>query len=240
MHNFFESRSTPEEEAIKARMEKILTLLADRSSPGVYSMFCEPKLYENLPEEVRSNDELLAEYVRNTGKFVDLIYDEIFDRSNKPKILGQNTHIPETQHADGSMRRAENGHLIDLEAVKKNGIDPEKVLFFRVTQPSDKPKPEYYWTTDFYETQRGLSQEISPEKRRTAITLVANLKTIAGDQGVIKDLNDDQGVAVRQISTEPFDTSKCLSVIPAAEVPNTPPGDSDNTPPDAGKLLFDF
>jgi len=69
--------------------------------------------------------------------------------------------------------------------LKTKGIDPSKVLFFRITQPTDNPKPEYYWTSDYSEVQKGLTAEISPEQRKTSIILVADLETINGNGGLI-------------------------------------------------------
>jgi len=128
-------------------------------------------------------------------------------------LLGEEVNISETAHEDGRTRRAESGQRVNVEYLRSQGIDPSKVLFFRITQDSDTPKPEYYWTSDYGETQRGLRVEVSPEKRKTAVILVADLETINQNDGLIQDMNDDEGLAVRQIGTGNFDQRKALAKI---------------------------
>ena len=90
-------------------------------------------------------------------------------------------------------------------------IDPSKVLFFRRTIPSKDPKPEFFWTSDYFETRQGLTAEISPKNRDTAIIIVASLDAINKNGGLIQDINDDQGIAVRQIGTDNFDQNLALT-----------------------------
>lgn len=93
------------------------------------------------------------------------------------------------------------------------GVDPEKVLMFRVTQPGG-PKPEYYWTTDFMEARGSLALELGEAQRKTSIILVDTLLSVAENGGLIRDMNDDQGVAVRQIGTAPYDQESAIAAVP--------------------------
>ncbi|MEO8581453.1 MAG: hypothetical protein ABI425_02615 [Patescibacteria group bacterium] len=210
------SREMFQEEPTDPKVEKgidtAVALAKKKISPFVIERFKEPKLFYALLDRVKEDAQLLVDFLENTSQLeVELARQR--NASGPNMILGENVDIPESMHSDGRQRRAESGYKINIEEIIRRGIDPTKVLFFRVTQPGETPKPEYYWTTDFHETQRGLSREITPEKRATAVTLIADLSTIAGEEGLIQDINDDQGLAVRQISLEPFDQSKCISII---------------------------
>jgi len=178
----------------------------------VAEYFQDPNLFPALPEEIRNSEEELTKLVQNSGKFYDVIYPERKKRWNGDLsgLLGEEVHIPETEHADGRTRRAETGYRVDAEYLKSIDIDPSKVLFFRITQSSDKPKPEYYWTSDYFEVLRGLYAEVSGEQREDAVILVADLETI-NENGLIQDINDDQGLSVRQIGKEPFDQNRAIA-----------------------------
>lgn len=114
------------------------------------------------------------------GRFQSIIIKEREKRwsGDLSGLLGEEITIPETQHAGGRQRRAESGYKINVDYLKTIGLDPKKILFFRATQPSLTPKPEYYWTSDYFETVRGLTAEIPPEQRKTSVILVADLETI--------------------------------------------------------------
>jgi hypothetical protein len=83
---------------------------------------------------------------------------------------------------------------------------------FRITQPSEQAKPEYYWTADYFEAHKGLQQEVSGEKRRRAVILIADLKMISQNGGLIQDVNDSGSLDVRQIGTGSFDQKKALVI----------------------------
>ncbi len=174
-------------------------------NPWIYDMFTEPQFVNHLPERLR-NPAILALYLENCSQFADHIHD--------PEIFGELVELPETQHATGRTRRAEQGNRILLDQLRMKGINPAYVLYFRASQPSEKPKPEYYWTSDFWETRRGLTQEIPMEQRKTAVTLVSTLEDIAGDGGVMNDINDDQGLAVRRVNLGDYDQKRTLFSIP--------------------------
>jgi len=160
------------------------------------------------------NDEELKEIIRNTVAFDNLI--------RNPNLFAGPITIddPTSQHSNGTRRRPETGLRINFDFLHEHEIDSSKVLFFRVTQPSPTPKPEYYWTSDYFETMRGLTAEIPQHQRQTSIILVADIITISGEKGLMSDINDDQGLSVRQISLEPFDQSQALAVIPTSSINN--------------------
>ena len=212
-----EPESSEADEAVAAAAQ----LATKELSPFVIERFQDPILFSALKEIVKGDPKLLVEYLENCSQLEIELNKDRFARG-EGKVLGEEVELPESVHSDGRTRRAESGARINLEEITRRGIDPSKVLFFRVTQPTIEPKPEYYWTTDFRETQRGLNVEISEEKRQTAVTLIADLATVAGEKGLIQDINDDNGLAVRQISMEPFDQARCLAVI----LPHEPPASS--------------
>lgn len=194
-----------------------VTQSGEGMSPFALECFKDPDLYGALPELIKSDREALKQLMMNMAKFNSLIHVERKKRwsGDQSGLLAEEITLDETQHADGRKRRSEAGYRIHVEYLRSQGIDPKKVLFFRTTQPSDTPKPEYYWTSDYFETRRGLRQEIPTEQRRQSITLVADLETIAQNGGLITDINDDSGLAVRQIGTGPFDQSLVLATIKA-------------------------
>ncbi|MBW3004330.1 hypothetical protein KY310_00665 [Candidatus Woesearchaeota archaeon] len=183
------------------------------ANPFILKYFQDPNLFPALPEEIRNSEERLTEIVQNTSRFSDLIYKERKKRwaEDLTGLLGEEVHIPETKHADGRTRRAESGYRVNVDYLRSIGIDPSKVLFFRLTQPSDDPKPEYYWTSDYFEVLRDLSAEIFGEQRESAVILVSDLETVNENEGLIQDINDDQGLAVRQIGTGPFDQKSAIA-----------------------------
>jgi hypothetical protein len=186
-----------------------------RLNPFVLERFSEKKMLFALPKEILNDPKKLAEYIDNSCAFENLFAEEMTRRwkNEQQGLFGPRIAIAETTKETGDVRRSEEGYRINLDYLRSKHVDPSKVLFFRVTQPSDTPKPEYYWTTDYFETERGLSQEIPNEKRRTAVTLISDMQTIAGSQGLIQDINDDRGLPVRQIDTAPFDQRQCLAII---------------------------
>lgn len=207
--SFKEKERSEREKVTEETIDRIVVLLLQRKellNPFVIEYFKDPDLFYSLPDEIRENSELLSGYVLNSSRFGDSIH-------NNPDLYGPMVHLPESAHEDGRARRAEDGPKIQTNSLTKRGVDSKKVLFFRVTQPAEIPKPEYYWTSDYFETQRGLRMEITSEKRKTAIVLVADLDTINANGGLIADINDDQGLAVRQIGQENFDQKLALAQI---------------------------
>ena len=146
----------------------------------------------------------IAEVVAYSSKF-HLMSQELFS---------EEVELPEGHgsHQNGHPRRAESGKKLELERVKQAGIDPSKVIFFRVTQPSDQPKPEFYWTTDFVETRGGLSVELG-KQRQTSVILIDTLESIANNGGLMRDINDDAGIAVRQLGLDSYDQTTAIGRI---------------------------
>ena len=194
-------------------MQKAMTDIASQShevSPFIFELFTEEKFFASLPAETQRSPELLGGLLLHSSRFDTLLHQ-------KPEtIFGEVVQVAETTHADGRIRHEEEGPRIKVDDLREAGIDPSKVLFFRLTQPSDQPKPEYYWTTDYGETMKGLRMEVSEERRRTAIILVADLATINQNEGLIRDRNDDNGLAVRQIGLDTFNQSKAIARVPTS------------------------
>ncbi len=207
--------------AVKARMEKVAKGLIEKGMDPdslILESFEDPDFFHALPAEISESDEKIAEFLDNSEKFFKVIHVERQKRWNGDAsgLLGEEVNIAESTHADGRKRRAESGYRVNVEYLKTIGIDPSKVLFFRATQPSAEPKPEYYWTSDFFEAKEGLTVEIPAAQRETAIVLAASLEAINSNGGLIQDVNDDSGLAVRQIGTESFDQTLAISKIKRA------------------------
>ncbi len=183
--------------------------------PKVSEYFKDPAFFNSLPASIRDDEEVLFAYLKNSSQFDDLISPERQKAPSKPGegLLGEDVVINEGAHADGRPRRVEEGYLVQVDYLNQINIDPTKVLVFRVTQPSDSPKPEYYWTTDLFETKRGLQREIRPEQRQTSVILVSSLDAISKNGGLIQDMNDDNGMSFRQIGITEFDQNDCVSII---------------------------
>jgi len=212
-------KSDPE---IDKKINKIAETLRNQKerielSPMVMDFFSDPDFFNALPEEIKNNERKLSELMINTDRFSLMIGRERIRRIQKERsegsIFGDEVEVPESLHHDGRVRRAESGYKINLDYLREQGIDPTKVLFFRVSQPSTTPKPEYYWTSDYFETQRGLTVEIPDDQRKNAVILVADLETINQNGGLIQDINDDNGLAVRQIGAASFDQRLALTKI---------------------------
>ncbi len=179
--------------------------------PRVAMYFEDAKLFEALVS-AGMNETNLKEIIKNSSAFNDL-------KRNAGFFSGEATiDDPASLHQNGVRRRSETGAIINLDYIREKGIDPSKVLFFRRTQPSDSPKPEYFWTTDFFETVSGLQVEIPEPQRQTSVILISDMLTISGSKGLMTDINDDQGLAVRQIGLEPFDQTKAIARIPSSSI----------------------
>ncbi len=116
---------------------------------------------------------------------------------------------PDNLHANGNLRRVEKHDRFNMDYVISKGIDPNYVLYFRATRPSVTPKPEYYWTSDFREVNYGLQQEGS-NRQADSIVLVSTLSQIAENGGLMIDVNDDEGIAVRQIGLASYHQADAL------------------------------
>lgn len=151
-------------------------------------------------------------YRENSGLFEKIIYPERKRRLiDNTGLFREFVLVPPTPLPNGRWRSSQEGYRINIDEVIRQGIDPSFVLFFRLTQPSEKPKPEWFWTSDYFETRFGLQREIPPEQRSTAVILVADLLTINENHGLIQDINDDNGLAVRQIGFAPFDQKRAIA-----------------------------
>ncbi len=218
------SREKTQDPKITEKIDELARSIQEQGEqvdPSVLDYFKDRDFFTSLPEAIQNNAETLQGYIINMSKFLNVITPERRKRWNGDNsgMLGDEVHIPETTHSDGRTRRAQSGQRINVEYLRSQGIDPSQVLFFRRTQPSTKPKPEYYWTSDYFETQRGLTREISGAQRDTSIILVASLDAINGKEGLIQDMNDDQGLAVRQIDTGNFDQNLAIAKISKNSTP---------------------
>ena len=203
-----------EDPAINHRIDDLLIKVSREGDVNfsVVKFFKDVDLFNSLPESIRNSDEELISFIENSGKFSQIISSERVKRfAGEKGLFGEEMFIDTSVHQDGRPRRAEKGYKINIEYLESLGIDAKKVLFFRTTQLSDVPKPEYYWTSDYLETKEGLTAERSPEQRVKAIILVSDLFTINQNEGLIQDSNDDQGLAVRQIGLGTFDQLKVLT-----------------------------
>lgn len=182
-----------------------------RINPLIQEIFENENLSNKLAETL--SKENLKEFIQNSSRFRDFLNSD-----EAPTFLGEQVVIPESTLASGNVRRSEIGQRVLLNVISQKGINPDKVLMFRVTSPSDTPKPEYYWTSDFFLVIRGLHEEISPEVRANSVVLVNTLEAINKNQGLIVDVNEDNGQPVRQIGLASFDQQSCLAKIPTASL----------------------
>jgi hypothetical protein len=127
-------------------------------------------------------------------------------------LFGKEILAEESFHEDKEKRRSKSGYYINLQYLREVGINVDRVLFFRLTQPllENEFKPELYWTSDYFETRKGLRVEVAGEQRESSIVLVASLEAISKNGGLIQDVNDDNGLAVRQLENKSFSQSEAL------------------------------
>ncbi len=177
----------------------------DAIHPMIYETLSDPDFLAALPPSMKE-PQTLAKYLEHSSRFANMV--------DKEKILGAEVHLPPTFHENGSPRRGESGRELNLKILSEDlHIDPAYVLYFRRTQPTEKPKPEYYWTSDYGEVLRGLTQEIQGKKRSFSIVLCSTLADIAQDGGVMTDINDDNGVAVRRINIGQYDQMRAKFIL---------------------------
>jgi hypothetical protein len=177
-------------------------------NPLITEVFTDKNFIEAMPTTLREDVEQVAKYFRNTNLFANL-------RKNDINLFGEViTHEP-IPMANGRTRMEEQGEEMKIEALSEAGIDPHYVLYFRRTQPSEAgtSKPEYYWTSDYWEVVRGLTREISGTSRLTSKILCTSLAELASDSKLTLDINDDNGFPVRRVSKDGYDQSRALFVI---------------------------
>lgn len=203
---------------VQEKVNQLMKIIYGRNltvSPFIVEFFEDKNLFQAINESIKGDLNKFVDLIVNTSKFDDIIYIEREKRfrGDITGLLGEDVHIDQTKHADGRNRKVEYGERININCLRDRGIDSSKVLFFRITQPSEQPKPEWYWTSDYFETIRGLGAEIPAEQRRRAVILVSTLDVINNNGGLIQDINDDQGLAVRQIGTGSFDQRLAMTRI---------------------------
>lgn len=174
--------------------------------PYVCEMFTDDTLVSSLSEYIKSHPGAMSEFIKNCS---------LFRRAqSNPLLYGDMIHIPETPHGDGRTRPEQLGPEILVSQLKELGIDANRVLFFRRTQPTAATSnPELYWTSDYFETRKGLQAEIPDEQRATSVVLCSTLQEIASDSRLIRDVNDDIGISIRRERIEPYDQKRALAVI---------------------------
>lgn len=214
---FANENKTERDSFVDKRMDKISDLARRTGTVNQFTLenFKNPDFFYSLPQDIRDSDEKLLELLSNNSLFNNIIHRERLKKwaNDTSSLFGDDTAIAETFHDNGRVRRDESGYKINVEYLISQGIDPSKVLFFRRTQIADKPKPEYYWTSDYAEVQWGLTREIPPSQRQSSVILISDLTTINNNEGLIQDINDDQGLSVRQIGSGTFDQNLALGKI---------------------------
>jgi hypothetical protein len=175
-------------------------------NPLIYDMFTDKNFVSSIPEEIKNNSHQLAMWLRNSNEFNKIRHSD--------EILGEGINIPETKHADGRIRREESARELVIEEIRKLDIDPNNVLYFRRTQPSETiSNPEHYWTSDYWETFSGLNNEISGAHRDSSVILCSSLEDISSDSRLIPDINDDNGLPIRRENQSPYDQKRALFII---------------------------
>lgn len=196
-----DSEETKLQMIIDQLMDEGVELGRDRG--WIRRQFADPAMLNGLGEAEQRTGIPAAEFVKHSMWF---------SRLDRTSIMHGYREIPQSAdnvHQDGRPRRHEEGAVIDLDLVRAQGIDPAKVLYYRVTQPNETPKPEYYWTSDSVEVRGGLGVELGGQAL-SAIVMASTLETIDQNGGLIEDMNDDEGIAVRQINLGPFEQSQAL------------------------------
>jgi hypothetical protein len=185
-------------------------------NPDLMNQLDDYRLLDRLQAHCEHTGIPLIEYVRHSNRFSNL---NRFGGMFNPDALVTIPEGTDNVHANGHPRPHEEGHRMNLNYLRGKGVDPRYVLCFRVTQPmGDQPKPEYYWTSDFKETRDALNAELGLKQAATALILVSTLEAIAQNGGLIDDMNDDQGVAVRQIGLGPFDQGQAIATLNRVDV----------------------
>jgi len=174
-------------------------------------IFKDPKFNDQFLSHLSPDDQY--QYLKNSSLLeAKLSKEKWASTAEVPNsIFGPESTAPEVLKSNGEIRPAETEKTIMIHKLQEAGIDPSKTLIFRATQPSDTPKPELYWTTDYTEAKRGLTDEMGIT-RNTAVILVSNLELVCRG-GAIRDKNDDHGLPVRRIDPSPLDQKSLLGII---------------------------
>jgi hypothetical protein len=183
-------------------------LTPEQVNPLIYEVFTDKHFVDALPSTIKNNVELLGAYLRNTSLFASI-------PQNHTTIRGDVIAHEPIMMQSGRERSKEEGEELLVDAVREMGIDPAYVFYYRRTQPSEvgTSKPEYYWTSDYWEVVKGLTQEISGEERNNSKILCTSLAELSSDSILSIDPNDDNGFSVRRASTDHYDQSRVLFVI---------------------------
>ncbi len=171
--------------------------------PVLYDAITEPTLFNVLAEVPGFIEDHLEKILENSSKFSSLLGQTKRNPGNSKLLFGEEMTLPEVTYPNGQVRAAETGRKVLVDKLAAQGIDASYVLMYRLTMPSEMPKPEAYWTSDYHEVRRGLAVEWPLEKRRDAVILVGSLARIS-EGGLTQDQNDDQGLAVRRLSSDPM------------------------------------
>jgi len=98
-----------------------------------------------------------------------------------------------------------------LSGLDKPKYDPHYVLTFRRSLPSDKPKPEQHWTTDYTTAIRGLRQEVWGTHRLHSVILCSTLEELnrvgLDNNQEVKAVSDGE----IKIKATPFDQNTCIA-----------------------------
>jgi hypothetical protein len=174
--------------------------------PLIYDMFADKNFVASIPEKIKHDPRTLGNWLKNSTLFTKI--------RHSADIIGPVITIPETQYTDGKKRKEESGPELLLNKIKRLGVDPANVLYFRRTQPTENTSnPEHYWTSDYWETVSGLQQEIKGEKRENSVILCSTLEDIGSDSNLILDINDDEGLALRRVNPSVYDQKRILFKI---------------------------
>lgn len=227
MSNRFDNVPLPKIREVDAETKQYITEISDSllvevddlnsyCVGAIVKIFLNPDFWNSLPSTTKQNSETLKSYIKNSALLKSIIETERRKRGDsnvsEEKLFGEEIEISGIKHYDGGERVEDYGNVIHLGHLTSVGIDPSQVLIFRATQASNTPKPERYWTTDYFETINGLMAEIPDEQRENLIVLVSNLLTVSSsNEGLIQDHNDDNGLAVCQIGSGNFDQNLALS-----------------------------
>ena len=204
----YESR--PNAEIILGRALASLLAEGEDVNPALIDKFDNDELMYGLFDTSESSGIPIVEYIKHSNRYSNINrFGAIFDR-NDPIVIEESE---DNLYQSGRLRPSEMGYLLSFQYLEDNDIDPSLVLYFRATQPSAEPKPEYYWTSDFGEVKNGLGRELG-NHADTAVILVSTLKDIANNGGLMSDINDDSGIAVRQIGLGTYDQSRALFILP--------------------------
>ena len=154
------------------------------------------------------------QYFKNTSLFETKLKKDkwLTAAGNSNTMFGKETIAPAITKENSAEIPPIEDKLININHIKESGMDPSKILVFRATQPSDLAKPENNWSSDYFETKRGLWTEFGKERRKSAIILVSNLEQIC-QGGAILDRNDSNGLSLRRIDSSPYDSKTALGKI---------------------------